>query len=159
MYAKDKAEMNKEEHWLTTLILNIKINSMPYILKCIFFIGIVTITYVFSNDFVSKVLSIITYVAGICIDVYFLNKQCSTESKNLEVFIFIHMILIWAGTVFLIVLLIVSAMKTGFVDSIYCCIFDVFVYLFVMYATITPLLEAIINSNANQLTNKIEVKL
>lgn len=151
--------MNKDAHWLTTLILQIKINSIPYIIKLIFFIGIVFITYIFSEDFVSRVLSFITYVAGICIDSYFLNKQCSTDSKKLEVLIFIHMIIIIGGTVALIILLITASIKKDFIASIYYPICDTMVNLFVVYATITPLLEAIINSNENQLTNKIEVKL
>ena len=151
--------MTKDKHWLTTLILQIKINSVPYVLKFIFFVAIIVIIHAFSDDFVTKVLSSITYTAGISIDAFFLNKQCSTNSRKLEVFIFFHMLLIWAGTVGLTLLLVIAAINEKFVESLNFCWYDLAVNLFVFYATFTPLLEAVLNSNGNQLTTKIEVNL
>lgn len=151
--------MSNDDSWFTTLIRQIKIHSLAYIVKLIFFIAVVVIIQIFSDTFVAKVLSVLTYAAGISIDSYFLNKQSQTDSPIVEVLLFFHMLIIWAGTVALIIIGIVAAIKDDFLKSCYFQYCECFVNLFVIYCTVTPLLEAVINSNGNQLTLKKEVEL
>lgn len=150
--------MSNKDSWFTTLIRNIKINSLAYIAKWIFFIAVIVIIQIFSDSFIAKVLSALTYAAGISIDSYFLNKQVQTDSKIVEVILFFHMIIIWAGTVALVIIGIVAASKDTFWESGFFPTCQCFVNLFIIYSTITPLLEAIINCNGNQLTPQKEVE-
>lgn len=73
--------MSNKDSWFTTLIRNIKINSLAYIAKWIFFIAVIVIIQIFSDSFIAKVLSALTYAAGISIDSYFLNKQYKLTVK------------------------------------------------------------------------------
>lgn len=152
--SKDKVP--KEEHWLTTLILQIKVNSLAYIFKGIIFIVLVFIIHAISDGFVSKTLSVATYTIGIAIDAYFLNQQCNTESRDLEVFLFIHMLIVVAGTAVAIALVLVVAVKPEFLQNKFFDFINFGVNSFLVYATATPLLEAIVNANGNQLSNKVE---
>lgn len=68
------------------------------------------------------------------------------------------MIIIWAGTVALVIIGIVAASKDTFWESGFFPMCQCFVNLFIIYSTITPLLEAIINCNGNQLTPQKEVE-
>lgn len=149
-------EDKNDEHWLITLILQIKINSMPYIIKALIFVMIVVIIHWFSDGEVAKVLSVITYTAGMTIDSYYLSKNCITDSKKLEAFLFIHTIIVVAGTFGAVILLLKISVDNNFVASVGYKMGDFGINLFLLYATITPLLEAIINSNGNQLINKRE---
>lgn len=148
--------MNDNKNWFVTLIINIKINSIPYVAKFLFFIGIVFITYVFSDWITARLLSILTYVSGICIDAFFINKKTFTDNPNLEVFTFIHMIIVWTGTGALLLLLITTALKENFFSLSIIPYIKYGVNLFVIYVTMTPLLEAILNSKNNQMTNNRE---
>lgn len=112
----------------------------------------------FSTDFVAKTLSVLTYVAGICIDSYFMNKQIGTESKGMESALFVYEILMWAGTVALIVLFFKIALDSSFANSVYFPWCKRGVNFFVLYATSAPLIEAILNCNGNQLINKVGEK-
>lgn len=149
--------MEQEKNWLVTLLIQTKIHSIPYVTKFLFFVSVVIIMNVFSDSFISKFLSALTYTSGICIDAYFLNKQCKTDSKKVEAFIFLHMIIMWAGTIS-IVLILFFTFKPSFEESKFALWCQYGLNLFILYSTITPLLEAVINCNGNQLSNNIEVK-
>ena len=142
--------MNKKEHWIATLIIQMEANSLAYFVKFIFFLLIVIIAYGTTDGYSNKIIFILTYTPGICIDSYFLQKQVDKENLVLKAGLIVNMVVLWALTLSLIVLLIFTYTIPNFTQSIAACYCNIGMNLFVIFATMQPLFEAVVNCIGQQ---------